>query len=219
MVPVLRRFSRKRTLLLIGVLVLVTLLAAPAAARSLGRWLVVEEAPQQARAIVVLAGHLPFRASEAATTYREGWATEVWITQGRRAQEEAALERLKIDRIEEHDYSRQVLEAQGVPTDAIHILPERNSGTADEVRSVSRRLREAGGGRVIFVTSKFHTRRVKLLWRLLATDQEEAVVRYTSDDPFDPVRWWQKTGSTIAVAREYGAMLNAWLGFPVSSER
>ena len=98
-------------------------------------------------------GHLPFRAIEGAATYRAGWGQEVWLTQGRRAEEQIALEQLKIDTVEEHHYSRQVLEAQGVPASAIYVLPERNNSTADEVRSVAHRLTAMGGGRVIFVTS------------------------------------------------------------------
>ena len=193
----------------------------PSAARFIGGWLVTQDEPQPARAVVVLAGSLPFRAVEAAATYRAGWAGEVWITQGRRAEkeEQAALEELQIDRVEEHDYSRQILEARGVPAAAIQILPERNNDTADEVRSVARKLREVGGGRVIFVTSKFHTRRVKVLWKLLAADQPEAIVRHRPDDPFDPTAWWRRPGGRSLVLREYGGLLNAWAGFPISSQR
>src|SRR3989441_9412880 len=59
-----------------------------------GKWLVVEDRAEPGRAIVVLSGHLPFRAMEAARLYQRGLAPEVWLTRGRRPAEEAALARL-----------------------------------------------------------------------------------------------------------------------------
>ena len=190
-------------------------LVAPSAARSVGHWLIVEDPSRHARAIVVLGGGLPFRAIEAAAVYGQGWATEVWLTQGRRAIEEQTLEQLGVGVTLEHEYSRRVLLRRGVPDSAIRVLPERNDNTADEIRATALHLHAVGGGQVIFVTSKFHTRRVRLLWRLLASDQGPAIVRYTPDDPYDADHWWLTTRDTMAVAREYFGMLNARAGFPL----
>src|SRR5439155_22605989 len=118
-----------------------------------------------------------------------------------------------------HVYSRRVLLAQGVPSEAIRVLGEHNSNTADEVRAVARELNAAGGGRVILVTSKYHTRRVKVLWHAIAGGDPDAIVRYTSDDPFEPARWWRNTADALSVSREWFGLLNAWAGFPVTSER
>src|SRR5260370_6839736 len=45
-----------------------------------GRWLVVEDPLEKARAIAVLSGRMPLRAIEAAKLYRQGYAPEVWPT-------------------------------------------------------------------------------------------------------------------------------------------
>src|SRR5260370_27425580 len=45
-----------------------------------GRWLVVEDPLEKARAIAVLSGRMPLRAIEAAKLYRQGYAPEVWLT-------------------------------------------------------------------------------------------------------------------------------------------
>ena len=50
-------------------------------ASGIGRWLVVEDPLERANAIVVLGGHVPFRAMEAAAIYGAGWAPEVWLSQ------------------------------------------------------------------------------------------------------------------------------------------
>jgi uncharacterized SAM-binding protein YcdF (DUF218 family) len=182
-----------------------------------GRWLVVADPLQSARAVVVLGGHVPFRAMEAAAVYKQGWAAEVWLTQGGLTEAEASLDRLAIDRTPEHVVSGRVLERLGVPADVIRVLPGRNINTADEVRTVASQLQALGGNRVIIVTSKSHARRVKVIWRILV-GRPEVVVRYATGDPFDPARWWLNTADAMAVSREWFGLLNAWARFPVKSE-
>jgi uncharacterized SAM-binding protein YcdF (DUF218 family) len=209
---------KKRALIALAVLAAVLALA-PLALGTAGAWLVVEDPLQPARSIVVVGGHLPFGAMEAATVYRQGWTREVWLTQGAVREEDLALARVGVDRTPEHIYSRQVLVALGVPSAAIHLVADRNRNTADEVRAVARELDTKGGGRVILITSKYHTRRVKVLWRALVGSHSEAIVRYPSNDPFEPALWWRNAGDALAVSREWFGLLNAWGGFPVKSER
>lgn len=184
-----------------------------------GSRLVVDDALQQGHAIVVLGGQLPFRAKEAAGIYQQGWSREVWLTRGRPTEEDEALAQMGISSPSESDYSRLVLERLGVPSGAIRVLPSPAASTADEVRIVAAALKAASADQVIIVTSKYHTRRVKALWRELVGAHPTAVVRYSLDDPFDPSRWWRTTTDSMAVSREWFGLLNAWAGFPVSSQR
>jgi uncharacterized SAM-binding protein YcdF (DUF218 family) len=209
---------KKRALIAVAFLAAVLALA-PLALRTAGTWLVVEDPLQPARSVVVFGGHVPFRAMEAAAIYHQGWTREVWLTQGGVYAEDVALARLGVERPPEHVYSRQVLLAQGVPSEAIRVLSERNLNTADEVRAVARELQVAGGGPVIVITSKVHARRVKVLWHALVGRHPEAIVRYAADDPFEPGRWWRNTSDAMSVSHEWFGLLNAWTGFPVKSER
>lgn len=212
--------SRWKKRALIAVACLAAILAfAPLALRTAGTWLVIEDPLQPARSVVVVGGHLPFGAMEAAAIYHQGWTREVWLTQGAVTEEDRALVRLGIDRTPEYIYSRQVLVTLGVPSDAIRVVADRNRNTADEVRTVARELETKGGGGVILITSKYHTRRVKVLWHALVGSHTEAIVRYASDDPFEPGRWWRNTADALSVSREWFGLLNAWAGFPVTSER
>ena len=72
---------------------------------------------------------------------------------------------------------------------------------------------------MIIVTSKYHTRRVKILWNSLVGTRPELVVRYAPDDDFDATRWYRTSADMRAVWREWFGLLNFWAGFPVSSER
>jgi uncharacterized SAM-binding protein YcdF (DUF218 family) len=212
-----KRLRKKRVL--IGLVILVTVITlVPSALTALGTSLIVEDGLQHARAIVVFGGHLPFRAMEAAALYRQGWALEIWLTRGGVHPEDLALERLGIERTPEHVYSRQVLIRLGVPERAIRLLDGKTQNTAEEVQAVAKELYASGGERVILVTSKYHARRVKYVWRRLVGSRPEAIIRYTSNDPFQPTEWWRNTTDAMSVSREWFGLLNAWAGFPIKSE-
>jgi hypothetical protein len=86
------------------------------------------------------------------------------------------------------------------------------------VRTIGRFAREQRVSRIILVTSSYHSRRVRTLWHALAGGSPDAIVRYTTAEPFNPQRWWADTADAWTVSREWFGLLNAWLGFPLSSE-
>jgi uncharacterized SAM-binding protein YcdF (DUF218 family) len=181
--------------------------------RRIGGWLVIEDPLQHARAVVVLSGGAPFRALGAADIYHQGWAPEVWITSVYDRSTTEAYQRLAVQYIPDREYSRQVLEKMGVPTQAIRILPNPIHNTDEEVLVIADALRQAGADRVIIVTSPPHTRRVKTIWRIEVREHTQAIVRYDSYEQYDAARWWQTTGEGDDVVHEVLGLLNARLGF------
>jgi uncharacterized SAM-binding protein YcdF (DUF218 family) len=179
----------------------------------LGRWLVVEDPLEKAQAVVVLSGRMPMRAVEAAKLYRAGYAPKVWLTHS--TEPGASLKAMGVTYTGEDVYNVQVLMHEGVPADAIHLLEPPIVNTADELAAVSTALAEEKAGTVIIVTSKVHTRRVRILWNRLAAGRGRALVRAVSDDPFEPRRWWRTTGDALDVVREFLGILNAWAGMPL----
>ncbi len=167
------------------------MILALAAFFGVGRWLVVEDPVEKARAIAVLSGRMPVRAVEAAKLYRRGYAPEVWLTQIH----------------------------EGVPAGAIHVLEPPIVNTADEIRVISGALDREKDRSVILVTSKPHTRRVRLLWRKLAPVECRAIVRAASEDPFDPRHWWRNSSDALDVVREVLGLMNAWAGLPLTRTR
>ncbi|OLB40537.1 MAG: hypothetical protein AUH11_01545 [Acidobacteria bacterium 13_2_20CM_57_17] len=178
-----------------------------------GRWLVAEDPLGKASAIVVLSGAMPMRALEAAKLYREGYAPEVWLTHS--AEPAETLQEMGIPFAGEDHYNTLVLIHEGVPAEAIHVLEPPIVNTADEVKVAASALARAKGEAVILVTTKAHTRRVRLLWRRLASGQGQAIVRAASGDPFDPGHWWRNTRDALDVVREVLGVLNAWAGLPL----
>jgi uncharacterized SAM-binding protein YcdF (DUF218 family) len=183
--------------------------------REVGGWLVTSDPLEPAWAVVVLAGHMPVRAMEAALIYREGWAREVWITGTAVEPEEQALRNLRISVFKEDYYSRKVLESLGIPPEAIRVLDSGARNTLQEVHRIAEELRRVGRERVIVVTSKGNSRRVKATWRRRIGEDLSAIVRYARDDPYDGDRWWRRTKDTLVVSREVFGLINVWAGFPV----
>ncbi len=178
-----------------------------------GRWLVVEDPLEKAQAIVVLSGRMPMRAMEAAKLYREGYAPKVWLTHS--TEPGATLGAMQIAYVGEDFYNLRVLMHEGVAVDDIRVLDPPIINTADEISTVSGALEEEKTKSVIIVTSKVHTRRVRILWNRLASRRALAIVRAVSDDPFEPRRWWSTSGDALDVVREVLGILNAWAGMPL----
>lgn len=208
---------RNRRIFILAGIVCVFLALALAAFFGVGHWLVVEDPLAKARAIAVLSGSMPVRALEAAKLYRQGYAPEVWLTHTSEPGE--SLKAMGIPFEGEEVYSTRVLIHEGVPAGAIHVLETPIVNTADEMRVIGRALQREKDRSVILVTSKPHTRRVRLLWRKLAPSECHAIVRAASEDLFDPRHWWRTSGDALDVVREVLGIMNAWAGLPLTRTR
>jgi uncharacterized SAM-binding protein YcdF (DUF218 family) len=178
-----------------------------------GRWLVVEDSLGKARAIAVLSGSMPLRAMEAAKLYREGYAPEIWLTHS--AEPAATLGEMRIPFAAEDYYSARVLIHEGVPAGAIRVLDPPIVNTADELNAIAAALAKEKDGTAIIVTTKAHTRRVRMLWQRLGSERGAAIVRAAAEDPFDPRHWWRTTSDALDVVREVLGLMNAWAGLPL----
>jgi uncharacterized SAM-binding protein YcdF (DUF218 family) len=188
-------------------------------ASGIGQWLMVADPLEPAKAIVVLSGRVPFRAMEAASFYREGLAPEVWLTKEVRTPEELALDRLGVPVIRGDAYNREVLERLGVKPEAIRLLDDGVWNTVDEMRLIAGELGRDGGDRVIIVTSKVHSRRVRATWAAIVGGSPKAIVRYAREEPYGARGWWRNTRDALDVSREVFGLMNVWAGFPVQPDR
>jgi uncharacterized SAM-binding protein YcdF (DUF218 family) len=187
----------------------------------LGQWLALNEPLRNARAIVVLGGGIPFRPIEAANLYRAGWAPEVWLTEGAVDERDKALGKIGFTVAPELELTRQVLLKLGVPDSAIQVVPGSVNNTAAELAAIIRyaqtRYAQTGSHQpVIVVTSKYHARRVRIIWGTLTHGDQPAVVRYAESDPYDALHWWRTTTDAIVSFREAFGIMNAWAGYPIA---
>lgn len=183
--------------------------------RHLGYWLELDEPLRKSQAIVVLGGGTPYRAMEAADLYKAKWADQVWLTEGAPDGRDIVLARIGIEPSPEYEYNELVLTKLGVPKEAIRVIPDRVENTVAEEKAI---LRYAGSDQrdsVILVSSKAHTRRVRVVWDSIGGNRVAAIVRYTQEEPYDAARWWSNTSDALATFRELFGILNARAGFPI----
>jgi uncharacterized SAM-binding protein YcdF (DUF218 family) len=205
--------------MVVGALLVVVAVLLPWGASGIGQWLMVADPLEPAKAIVVLSGRVPFRAMEAASIYREGLAPEVWLTREVVGPEEEALDRLGVAVVRGEVYNREVLERLRVKPEAIRLLGDSVWNTVDEVRLIAGALGRDGGDRVIIVTSKTHSRRVRATWAAIVGASPKAIIRYAREEPYDARGWWRNTRDALDVSREVFGLMNVWAGFPVRPDR
>jgi uncharacterized SAM-binding protein YcdF (DUF218 family) len=206
------RHRFRRWLILLGI-VIVFVLAAGWVFLHIGTWLVVEDPLEPSPVAVVLSGRIPGRAREAAEIYRSGNAQQIWITHPYDATKE--LHEIGIDYLGETFYNQSILLHLHVPVEKTRVLEPEIADTLDEVRVISQAARDAGIHRVIIVTSKAHTRRVRAIWKKVVGADPALIVRYDRDDTFDPQHWWRQTSDALQVVREVLGLTNVWSGFLV----
>ncbi|HET7106572.1 MAG TPA: YdcF family protein [Candidatus Acidoferrum sp.] len=199
----------------LGAIALLIVSASLAFMLAVGHWLVKEDSLQKANAIAVLSGNFPARALEAASLYRSGYASEIWLTHP--GSQSGTLTQLGIHYPSEADFNYQVLRRQGVPAKAIHVLDSPIINTQDELDVIGGALHQKKNASVIVVTNKAHTRRVHELWNKLDSTSGKLIVHGISNDDFNPSAWWTRTGDTHQVIHELLGMINLWAGLPMQS--
>jgi uncharacterized SAM-binding protein YcdF (DUF218 family) len=137
--------------------------------------------PVPADAIVVLLGDAEPRATRAAELYRQGLAPVVLVTSSG-------------DGGKQTDQYRKILIRQGVPAEAVRIIP----GVVDSTRDEALRTRDYLRGhpeirRVIVVTTDYHTGRARWTFRrtLGDLDREVDVHAAAAENPnIDSSNWY-----------------------------
>ena len=161
---------------------------------------IIEDPIDKADAIIVLSDDNFYadRATRAAELFREGKAPVV-VASGRRLRPSAGIAELM-----EHD-----LVERGVPRDKIVRFAHDADGTREEAEALARFAKERKWRRVIVVTSNYHTRRARYIFRRVFPQDIEVRVASAWDGDFDPQRWWEKRKSVKELMREFAGMMVA----------
>lgn len=174
---------------------------------ALGKYLIADEPPHAADAIVVLAGSTPDRILEAVDLYNEGYAPLLVLTQGSESPGIAELRARGGQMDEPHEVNRRIALQLGVPAAAVRIVRGGAGGTLLEAHAVVTELRRMGVADVLIVSSKIHTRRAGWIYRSVAGPDMRITTRPSRHDPFDPRSWWRSRGQTRRVVIEYQKLL------------
>ncbi|MDR7522993.1 MAG: YdcF family protein [Armatimonadota bacterium] len=160
---------------------------------AVGRFLVVEDPLERADAIVVLSGgRRDERVRQGADLYKAGYAPLVVLSGGEQWAGAPIADLLR----------HQAL-AHGIPARALRI-ESRSTSTAEQARYLRPMLEALGIRRAIVVTSSYHTRRTRYLFRkAFAGSSVEVRIYPVQRDLFDPGQWWRRAQDTESVVLEY----------------
>jgi len=176
---------------------------------------IVEEPLDHADALIVLSDDNFYadRATRAAELFREGHAPLI-VASGRRLRPIAGIAELM-----EHD-----LIERGVPKDKIIRFPQDADNTREEAEALAKLAAARNWKSVIVVTSNYHTRRARYIFRKVFPERVDVRVASARDGDFNPEQWWEKRKSIKLLTREFAGMVVAvwelWGKYhgPVSSQ-
>ena len=181
----------------------------------LAKSLIVEKPVEKADAIWVLGGSATYieRNQEAAVAYKKGVAPKIFLTNDGGFGGWSQAEQRNPAFVE---LARRELISQGVPGEAIEILPEVVEGTNYEANLFVKTAQKYNLKSVLLVTSAYHTRRT--LWTF-----ERAVLKNnlqvnlglqsppTGQQTPPPFTWWLNFKGWSIVGGEYVKIIGYWL--------
>ena len=144
-----------------------------------------------ADAIAVLAGGELDRTVEAADLFAAGYAPIVVLTRTPEVPIIAELQARGLDVSTKLEVQLDHLEALGVPRDATTVLQRPVDSTQAEAELIAEWAESRQMGRIIVVTTGFHTSRARFVFdRVLRGRPTEVLVRPSRSSGFDPDTWW-----------------------------
>ena len=159
---------------------------------------IVEDPLDKADALIVLGDDNFYadRATRAVQLFREGKA-QVIVASGRRLRPNAGVAELI-----EHD-----LVERGVPKDRVLRFTYDGDGTLEEAEALVKLVTHKKWRRVIVVTSNYHARRARYIFRRVFPQGMQVSVASARDGDFDPGHWWEKRKSIKELTKEFAGML------------
>ncbi len=167
--------------------------------RAMGNYWVVEEQLEPADAIILLSddNFSANRAAHAAELYRAGWTPRV-VASGRKLRPYVGLAELM---------QRDLVE-RGVPADAVVRFPHQARNTFEEAQVLRPFVVERGWHRILVVTSNYHTRRARYIFRHVMPESVRVRVAGARGE-YDPDHWWQARHGLKLFGRETLGMCKA----------
>ena len=191
-------FFRLLVLILFLALLLVLYLVRRPILQFAGELLIVEDPMQPSDVLIVLGGDNLHgdRAARAAELYRGRWAPRV-VASGPPLRSYAS----------EADLTYKDLSERGVPADALIRLAHSAQNTHEEAQAIRRLVAARGWERVLIVTSNYHTRRSRYIFRRVLPASVQVCVVSAPDHDFDSSTWWHTRRGQKLFLDEWAGML------------
>ncbi len=178
---------------------------------NLGQWLVVTDELQESDMIVVLMGSVYDRILEAADLYDERYSDRIVLINSYITAKDIMINRgIKV--YGNTLTSKMAVIDLGIPEEDVLILEGNSRSTQDEaltIREYIRNNREIES--IILVTSKFHSRRAKQIFKKALSVLDREMDVYSSPSKYDSSnsnQWWRNREDFQWVIFEYLKLAN-----------
>ena len=137
------------------------------------------------------------RAARAAELFQAGWAPQV-VASGRMLRPYAGVAEL----------IARDLEGRGVPAAAIVNFAQHADSTRSEAQALRELVAQRHWHRILVVTSNYHTRRARYIFRKVFPSDVSVSVSSAPDSEYDPDSWWETaSGLKTFLYRKCGLLL------------
>jgi len=169
--------------------------------RFAGESLVIEDQLKNSDAIIILSDDNFYadRATRAAELFRQNLAPVV-VASGVRLRPNAGIAELMT-----HD-----LIERGIPKANILPFPQDADNTKEEAEFLRKLVQSKNWKTVIVVTSNYHTRRAKYIFKKVFPRDVSVGIASARDGDFDPAHWYEHRKSIKRFTQEVGGYLVAW---------
>jgi uncharacterized SAM-binding protein YcdF (DUF218 family) len=174
--------------------------------RRAGEWLVKDDRPSHADAMIMLMGGFSDRVLHASDLYREGISGRLFMVEDYMGPYRM-LEERGVEIITNSEQVRNAAVHLGIPADSIEILPGEARSTLSEAMVVrDMLLRNTGIDTLLIVSSASHTRRARIIFSSVFRDTGVPVTVLSSPSSytsFSASDWWKDKEGIQAVLSEY----------------
>lgn len=176
-----------------------------------GLWLIKEDHPENADAIVLLTGSIADRVLQAADIYQSGYAEKILIAEEYMGAY-IELEKRGFSVISKTTQTKDALVFFDVPPDSIIIL----SGDVESTMSEALITRDYISQNIyidtiLLVTSSWHTKRASIIFKKAFSEMEAPVTVLSipsAYNKFNAEKWWQRKEDIQVVILEYMKLMN-----------
>ena len=205
------KFRSKKILLILVIVLAFFILAGILFVPNLGQWLVVNDEVKESDIILVLMGSVYDRILEAVDLYQESYSDKIILINSYVAAKDIIVNRgLQV-------YGNTLLSKMaaidmGIPEEDIIVLDGNSRSTQDEAmtfREYIKKNKEIDS--IIIVTSKFHSRRAKKIFKKALSVLDREIDIYCSPSKYDSSnvnQWWRNREDLQWVVFEYLKLAN-----------
>jgi len=177
--------------------------------RAIGKELIYENELNKVETLFVLGGGAFDRGNEAAKIYKAGFVKNIVCTSGNIPHD---LQALGIT-LFESEITKKNIVRNGIPDSLVFALTEGTS-TFEESDIILRYCKEHKIFKCILLSSKFHTRRVKNVFKnKFEKENIQIIFRGAPSSQYDENAWWEDERGLIMVNNEYVKLMYYWLKY------